>query len=130
MSGSKHEALAANLARPLAFTLLMLYGLLSFLHGYDDWQTKHQFAPWVAWLLIIFGALLGSAAIRVIMRKRPAFGLSFVPLLGLIVLDLVAGLSQAENGIWKLQLGRVALSAGILWLVRRSDRALLPPDSS
>jgi cytochrome bd-type quinol oxidase subunit 2 len=119
----------ANLARPLAFTLLMLYGLLCFLTGYADWQAQHRLAAWAALLLIVCGVLLGAAAIRVIRRRRQAFGLALVALLALLIADLVSDLFPAETGNWRMWLGRAAMSAGMLWLVWRSDTALPPPET-
>ena len=64
----------AAFARPLVFSLLMVYGLASFLLGWQDWQQRHRLPLGAELALVVGGLVLGSAAIRVILRRRRAFG--------------------------------------------------------
>jgi hypothetical protein len=116
----------APYARPLGFTLLMLYGLLTFLTGYQDWQGAGRLAPWADWLLIICGVLLGSAAIRVILRRRRAFAQTLLATAALLIADLVTTLLPGTAETWYQPLARALLSAVILGCVRRADAALPP----
>ncbi|MBN2171482.1 MAG: hypothetical protein JW819_09215 [Candidatus Krumholzibacteriota bacterium] len=117
---------AAGLARPLAFTLLALYGLLSFLTGYQDFQRLKRLPESVSVALILFGVLLGTAAVRVLMRRHKAFTLAAVGLLALLILDVFTDLVPGAVEDWRHPLLRALLSAFILWLVLRADRALAP----
>lgn len=117
---------SAGLARPLAFTLLALYGLLSFLTGYQDYQRLHRLPAGVSVALIVFGVLLGTAAARVLMRRHRAFTLAAVGLLALLALDLFVDMVPGAAEDWRHPLLRALLSAFILWLVHRADRALPP----
>ena len=116
----------APFARPLGFTLLMVYGLLSFLSGYQDWQSGHRLAPWAAWVLIICGILLGSAAIRVLLRRRRALAQTGLALTAILVADLFTTLLPGADEDWRQPLARLALSAAILLCVGRADAAVPP----
>ncbi len=124
MSDTSRPTFRASLARSLAFTLLMIYGLLSFLMGYGDWSGARRMPEWADWGLLAFGLLLGAAAVRVMLRRRKAFGQSAVGLLGLLALDLAADLYPGAEDDWRHLLARALLSGVILFLVRRADRAL------
>ena len=104
----------------------MLYGLLTFLTGYQDWQGAGRLAPWADWLLIICGVLLGSAAIRVILRRRRAFAQTLLATAALLIADLVTTLLPGTTETWYQPLARALLSAVILGCVRRADAALHP----
>ncbi len=82
MSSDNTIGSGAPFARPLGFTLLMLYGLLSFLTGYQDWQSGHRLATWAAWLLIICGVLMGSAAILFCVHRADAAVIPAAPTRG------------------------------------------------
>jgi len=116
----------ASLARPLAFTLLALYGLLSFLTGYQDFQRLKRLPESVSIALILFGVLLGTAAVRVLMRRHRAFTMAAVGLLALLILDVFVDLVPGAAETWRHPALRALLSAFILWLVHRADAALPP----
>ena len=126
MSDPAGKRPGAPYARPLGFTLLMIYGLLSFLTGYQDWQGAGRLAPWADWLLIVCGVLLGSAAIRVILRRRRAFAQTLLAVAVLLIADLATTLLPGTAETWYQPLARALLSAVILFCVRRADAALTP----
>ena len=113
--------------RPLAFTILLIYGLLSFLLGYREYSQNHVLPPWASITMILAGVLLGSTAIRVLMGRYRAFGRAALGLAALLVANcfgtLVPGLARG----WREPLIRAGLSALILVLVRFSDRAIPVP---
>ena len=83
----------AAIARPFAFATLMAYGLTCFMMGQQDWRELHRLPQWAAGLLVVGGILLGSAAVRVFLRRRRAFGQSLLVMSALLIANLFTGLT-------------------------------------
>ncbi|MCB1163842.1 MAG: hypothetical protein R3C71_06195 [Candidatus Krumholzibacteriia bacterium] len=118
----------AAFARPLVFSLLMVYGLASFLLGWQDWQQRHRLPLGAELALVVGGLVLGSAAIRVILRRRRAFGRAALGLGILLIADLVWTLVPGADEDWRYPVVRAALSAAILLLMRPVDAAVEAPE--
>ena len=117
---------AAPIARPLAFTLIMVYGLASFLLGYQDWHGVGLLPGLSQVALIVGGLLLGSAAVRVILRRHRAFGRVALALAILFAADLAGPMLPGAEEDWRHMTVRLALSALILVLLRVVDRVVVP----
>ncbi len=117
---------AAPFARPLAFTILLLYGLMTFAIGMKDYRDIHRLETWVAIVMILTGVLLGSTAIRVLLRRYRAFNRTVVGVTVLVITNCFSTLVPGLPRDWREIAVRVVLSALILFLVRRSDKAILP----
>jgi hypothetical protein len=128
-SSNNHHRVSrrSGLFRPFAFTTLMVYGLTCFMMGQQDWRHLHRLPGWAEALLIICGVLLGSAAIRVFLRRKRAFGQSLFCVTALLVGNLFIGLIPGVPRSNRELLARLVLSGIILWLVRQTDKAVPPP---
>ncbi|MCP4547417.1 MAG: hypothetical protein GY835_13245 [bacterium] len=118
----------APFARPLAFTTLLIYGLMTFIIGFQDYREVHRLPTWVGVAMILAGVLIGSTAIRVLMRRYRAFSRALVGLATLVIVNCFSTLIPGLHLGWREITARVVLSVVILYLVWRSDRALIPPD--
>lgn len=128
MSNPKRESAGVLLARPLAFTLLMVYGLASFLLGYQDWHDLKRLPGLSQIALVAGGLLLGSAGIRVILRRHRVFGRAGVALLLLLAADLAGPMVPGVTEDWRYLAVRTGLSAVILLLLRPVDAAVKDSD--
>ncbi len=126
MPNRTRENAGVALARPLVFTLLMVYGLASFLLGYQDWHNLGRLPGLSQIALVAGGLLLGSAGIRVIMRRHRAFVRASIALLLLLVADLFGPMVPGVEEDWRYLAVRLGLSVLILVLLRPVDAALPP----
>lgn len=127
MTTPPRESAGVLIARPLAFTLIMVYGLASFLLGYQDWHHLKRLPGLSQLALVGGGLLLGSAAIRVILRRHRAFGRTAIALALLLVADLLGPMVPGVQEDWRFLAVRLGLSALILLLLRPVDAAVPPP---
>ncbi len=111
-------------ARPLAFTFIMVYGLSSFLLGYQDWHNLKRLPGLSQIALVAGGLLLGSAAIRVMLRRHSAFGRTALALAIIFIADLVGPLVPGIEEDWRYPAVRLVLSVLILLLLRPVDASL------
>ncbi len=124
MTLPKRESAAVLFARPLAFTLLMVYGLASFLLGYQDWHHLQRLPGLSQIVLVAGGLLLGSTGIRVIFRRHRAFMRAVVALGLLFVADLAGPMVPGVEEDWRYPAVRLGMSLLILWLLRITDAGL------
>ena len=124
MTQFQRESAGVLLARPLAFTLLMVYGLASFLLGYQDWHHLQRLPGLSQIVLVAGGLLVGSTGIRVIFRRHPAFNRAALALGLLIIADLAGPLVPGVEEDWRYPAVRLALSVVILLLLRPVDAAV------
>jgi hypothetical protein len=130
MTLPQRESVGVLFARPLAFTLIMVYGLSSFLLGYQDWHHLKRLPGLSQIVLVAGGLLLGSAAIRVIFRRHKAFGRAALALGLLFVADLAGPMVPGVQEDWRYPAVRLGLSLLILWLLRITDAAVAPRQES
>ncbi len=123
--------MALLFARPLAFTLIMVYGLSSFLLGYQDWHHLKRLPGLSQIALVAGGLLLGSAAIRVMLRRHSASGRTALALAIILIADLIGPLVPGVEEDWRYPAVRLGLSVLILLLLRPVDAVLkvTPPSS-
>ncbi len=124
MTTSRRESVSLLFARPLAFTLIIVYGPASFLLGYQDWHHLKRLPGLSQIALVAGGLLLGSAAVRVMLRRHAAFGRTALALAILFIADLVGPLVPGIEEDWRYPAVRLGLSALILLLLRPVDAAL------
>ncbi len=124
MTTSRRESVSLLFARPLAFTLIMVYGLASFLLGYQDWHHLKRLPGLSQIALVAGGLLLGSAAVRVMLRRHSAFGRTALALAIILIADLFGPLVPGIEEDWRYPAVRLGLSVLILLLLRPVDAAL------